>query len=375
VAAAPHLFDDPIASPELALVDADLAAQLRADLATGESFRPRDVPRAEPPRLVFDAVVRDLPVEEPDVAVDDALQVEDEAEPVDELVPDDEPLAPPVLEAFPLPEEQAFELPEYLVAGDDEVVGDEPRESDLGEAQPAELSEDVLPDDALAPPVLEALPLPEEQTFELPEYLVAGDDVVRDEPRESDLAEVEPAELSEDLLPDDEPLSFSALEELALPAGDVVELPDYAVESVEGAGDRVDELPDYVVRPEVEPAPALPEYIVAPAEAPSLEDDVADIVLDSDVILPEVVEASTDHAATRSDYPVLPDLEERSDALEETEAALRRIREQFVPPGESKRRPRLRRRFTVVAALCVMAAAGMAAADVQLGLAHGLLGF
>jgi hypothetical protein len=325
VAAAPHLFDDPIASPELALVDADLAAQLRADLATGDAFRPRDVPHAEYPTLVFDAVVRDLPVDEPDIAVDEAALVEDAADPVDDVVPYEEPSVLPVLEALPLPEETS-ELPEYVVVSDGDDLGDRTLDtSHLAETQIAlvdervELSDDVVPDDEpLVPPVLEALARPEEQSFELP---------------------------------------------------------DYPVPSAEDIGDTVDELPDFIVRPVDEPAAALPEYVVGPAERAGVDEAVVDAVFDEDVILPEVVEASTDEAASKSDYPVLPDLEERSDALEETEAALRRIREQLVPtPAEPKRRSRLRRRFTVVGGLCLMAAAGVAAADVQLGMMHGWLG-
>jgi hypothetical protein len=311
VAAAPHLFDDPIASPELALVDADLAAQLRADLAPGDSFRPRDAARAEAPILVFDAVVRDLTVPQPDVPVDEAPRVQDEAVPVDERVPD-EPLAQPVLAALPPPEEQSFEFPEYVVVGDD--------------------------------------------------------DVVRDQPLESDLAEAEPAVLSEDVLQDDEPLSVCGPEELALPVEGGVELREHLVEGVEGTGDSVDELPDYVVRPELEPAPALPEYVVTPAEVPAFEDDVADTVL-GDVIVPEAVEASTDPAASSSDYPVLPDLEQRSDALDETDAALRRIREQLVAPdGKPASRPR--RRLAIVSGIGAAAALAAVAVDVELGLLH-----
>jgi hypothetical protein len=277
VAAAPLLFDDPpIASPELALVDADLAAHLRAELPTGEAFRPRDVPRVEYPTLVFDAVVRDLDQDE-DVA--------DEAQ---------EPSA-----------DDSGELPEYVVY----VV---PHSEDVVESSDAETTEHATAESP-EPPLLEVLPAPEVQSFALPDYIVVSDD------------------------------------------------------------DVVDELPDYVVLPEEEAAPvmvaadetapALPAYVVPEAEESAAED--------------VVVAATTDQSSSRSDYPVLPDLDERSDALEETEAALRRIREQMVTPSESKPRRRLRRRFTVFAGLGVVGALAVYAADVQLGVlqAPGFLAF
>src|SRR5262245_17626965 len=90
VAAAPLVFDDaPIASPELALVDADLAAQLRADLPTDEVFRPRHAPRPEYPALSFDAVVVDLEeeqAEEPSVGEPEAVLDVESSEDGEDLV-------------------------------------------------------------------------------------------------------------------------------------------------------------------------------------------------------------------------------------------------------------------------------------------------
>jgi hypothetical protein len=297
VAAAPHLFDDPIASPELALVDAELAAQLRADLATGDPFRPRDVPRAEYPTLVFDAVVRDLAVDERDVPAGQVPLVEEPVELVDESVPQDEPFAPSALEGIALPEDESFELPAYVVAGDHAVV----------------------PDPGVA---------------------------------ESDVAEV----------------PVALVEELALPEEQSFEHPDYFAGSAEDAGDTVDELPDYVVRPVDEAAAAPPDSVVAPDEVPAVDEIVADIAFDEDVIRPIVVEASTE-LGTSSDYPVLPDLDECSNALEATEAALRRIREQMVVPG-GKPISRVRRRLAIVSGLGLGVALAAVAVEVQLGVLH-----
>lgn len=47
VDAAPHLFDDAVASPELALVDSQLAARLRAESVPDDAFRPRLVDRGD----------------------------------------------------------------------------------------------------------------------------------------------------------------------------------------------------------------------------------------------------------------------------------------------------------------------------------------
>src|SRR6478735_9159886 len=82
VAAAPLLFDDPlVASPELALVDAALAAQLRADMPPSEPFRPRDVARPTYLALVFD-------VDAPEPAEDELpAPLDEHDEPLADIVP------------------------------------------------------------------------------------------------------------------------------------------------------------------------------------------------------------------------------------------------------------------------------------------------
>jgi len=230
VAAAPHVFDDAlVASPELALVDVDLAAQLREDIRTGEEFRPRTVARPEL-HLVFSA----------EVAEDDAT-VED-----------------------------VVELPEYLVPHeDDEVVVD---------VEPVVVALDV----PAAPPVAD-------EPSELPDYVVAPEEVPHDVGGSTTLFDVAPAPAPED----------------------------------------VSELPDYVVRAD-------------------------DLVVDQPVT---------------SDYPVLPDLGEASVALEETDVALRKIREQFASEETSPRHRRLRRGFIAASGLGAIAALAVFAVDLQLGVA------
>jgi hypothetical protein len=213
VAAAPLFIDDLLlASPELALVDADLAAQLRGGLTSGEGFRPREVARPAFLTLLVDGVTA---------------------------------------ECAPTPDDQPASLEVETV--------------------------DVLP-----------------------AYIVVPD------------------EKTDDLVLEDE--VFEALEDFDMPA-------------------PVEELPDYIVRSDA-------------------------------VVVPEVAaEVSADKAQSSSDYPVLPDLDERSDALDETDAALRKIREQMVVPGD-KPTSNVRRRLAIVSGLGLGVALAAVAVDVQLGVLH-----
>jgi hypothetical protein len=317
VAAAPHLFDDPpISSPELALVDAVLAAQLRADLTSGETFRPRPATRPEYPGLAFDAVVLDL--------AEAGLAVDEDSE---------------------LPVDEADELSDDAVAiADSDLVHDATDEHDSSEA--------------LAPPVLEALPALEEHTFELPDYVVVSDDQVADAipdyivlPEEAFLPG-----LAEDIAP-------VAHERVAEIVPDPV-LPDYVVVPEEVAATVLDDAEPAYDETAVEDVPeALPEHIVRDDESGT---EVA-------------VQASAEEMRSTSDYPMLPDLDERSDALEETEAALRRIREHMGTPAapSGRRKRRFRRRFTVFAGLLAVGSLTALAAEIQLGLVHapGFLAF
>jgi len=163
VAAAPHLFDDSlVASPELALVDVDLAAQLREDIRTGEEFRPRTVERPE--FRLLNPVEIDGEVGE---VVDDGVELPEYVVPQDEVVLDVEPVvvaldvpaAPPMVDELP-------PLPDYVVA-------------------PGELPDELADGTAFLDVSLES-PAPE-GVSDLPDYVVRADDlVVVEEPTTSD---------------------------------------------------------------------------------------------------------------------------------------------------------------------------------------------
>ena len=244
----------PLASPELALVDADLAAELRRGLRPVEDtwLRPR-VRAAEAPA----AIEEDVP-SEPVIA--------DELPLVESRESEDLPHLDYIVEEAPAFEED--EAPQLVVA--DDLLHVESRESDH------------LPDlDYIVEVVEEAPAVFEEDEARQP---VVADDLLLVESRESD------------------------------------HLPDL----------------DYIVE-DVEQAPALTQE-------------------------------------TRSHYPVLPEPEE--EVIEETDAALRRIREHMtveLPASERK----LRRRFILASGASAVCAVGVLALDVQLQVAQlpGWLGF
>jgi hypothetical protein len=265
VAAAPHLVDDlwP-ASPELALVDLDLAAKLRADIRTGVEFRPRLVTRPEFRLLLPDPVPVDV--------LPDTVPVEEVTEPRDDVLIDAE------------------------------IVVDA-------------LFVSVAPE----PPATD-------DVSELPDYIVRPDDcAVEDRIRvEDDSVDQAPAmELTDDIVSHEESVVGSVFVDVALEPAVI---------------DSVSDLPGYIVHP---------------------DDD------------------SVDEELTISDYPLLPDLGEANDALEKTDAALRKIREQLSGETSSHERRRLRRGFTVASGLGSVAALAVFAVDVQQGVATlpGWLGF
>src|SRR5262245_40966852 len=87
VGAAPHLFDDAlIASPELALVDGDLAEQLRAAIVPGDAFRPRPIARPDH-ELRYDNVV-ELPRSPELLSVDETEVAAEDTDPVEETPAD-----------------------------------------------------------------------------------------------------------------------------------------------------------------------------------------------------------------------------------------------------------------------------------------------
>ena len=112
---------------------------------------------------------------------------------------------------------------------------------------------------------------------------------------------------------------------------------------------------------------------MAAADEADLPDYV--VLADSAETLPGLGLA-VEEEPTMSDYPVLPDLGEASEALEETDAALRKIREHFGSEGSDRRR-RLRRGFVVASGLGAVVAVAVFAVDVGLEVVAlpGWLGF
>ena len=123
----------------------------------------------------------------------------------------------------------------------------------------------------------------------------------------------------------------------------------------------VEEVPTAIE--EDEPAqPDLGDVLVAAAsrEIEPLGDDdyIVEVIDDT---------APTQHANPH--YPVLPSPRSGEEAIEETDAALRQIRERMVDEP-SPRKTRLRRRFTVASGASVVFAVGVLAVDVQLHVAQ-----
>ena len=392
VAAAPHLFDEPfVASPELALVDEDLAAQLREDIRSGEEFRPRASVRPEFRLLhpVADAaeVGADPAVAaEPELAADAVHDAEDVLPEVDPIVV--------ALETLPASPEVA-DAPESLndvvltddllvenVAVDDEVLEVETDavaldvRSDVDEVP--ELPDDALPADdllvedvAVDDEVLEVeadavaldIPWDVDQASEPPDYVVLTDVVVEDFASEDEVAEV--VELPEGIVPHDEAVEVEvvdvepgAVEVLPAPSevDEAPELPDYVVTTEETAAEvGATALLGGLVQLPVSEAPSLPDYVILPEDSPAA--DTAPVGAEQ----------------TTSDYPELPDLGQASEALEETDAALRRIREQLTTKEARPRKRRLRRRFTIASGLGAIAAVAAFGVNAQLGV--NVLGF
>ena len=103
--------------------------------------------------------------------------------------------------------------------------------------------------------------------------------------------------------------------------------------------------------------------------------DVADILREAEpraeqllvdeyiVAVPEQTPAQEQRS---SHYPVLPAPEPEREAIEETDAALRRIRERLNESDEPTRKSRLRRPFTLASGVIAMCALGVFAVDAEL---------
>ena len=96
-------------------------------------------------------------------------------------------------------------------------------------------------------------------------------------------------------------------------------------------------------------------------------DDYIVEVIDDDYIVEVSDDTSAQHANPH--YPVLPSPKSGQEGIEETDAALRQIRERMVDEP-SPHKTRLRRRFTVASGASVVFAVGVLAVDVQLHVAQ-----
>lgn len=130
-----------------------------------------------------------------------------------------------------------------------------------------------------------------------------------------------------------------------------------------------------------EDSPPRPEASFDEASVESEDDapaqwDVADILRETepragqllvDEYIVAVPEGTPVQEQRSSHYPVLPAPEPEREAIEETDAALRRIRERLNESNESPaRKGRLRRAFTLASGVIAMCALGVFAVDAQL---------
>ena len=111
-------------------------------------------------------------------------------------------------------------------------------------------------------------------------------------------------------------------------------------------------------------------------ETEDAESGDAEHLPDYDYTVEVVEQTPAQRKQTSSHYPVLPAPEREEEAIEETDAAFRRIREPLteeLPASERK----LRRRFTLASGASAVCALGVLAVDVQLQVAQlpGWLGF
>ena len=115
-----------------------------------------------------------------------------------------------------------------------------------------------------------------------------------------------------------------------------------------------------------EVAPVEPVFADEPADAESGD---AEHLYDFDHIVEVVEHTPAQSKQTSSHYPVLPAPEHEEEAIEETDAALRRIRERLteeLPASERK----LRRPFTLASGASAVFSLGVLALDVQLKVAQ-----
>jgi hypothetical protein len=152
-------------------------------------------------------------------------------------------------------------------------------------------------------------------------------------------------------------------------------VPDYIVPTGEEPVDRLSAYDFIVGRDDLGDVPEAPVPVVAPLDdAITVDDEAVDLASADDLVVEHEeigrVEAPVVIDEPSSDYPVLPALDERIEALEETDAALRRIREQMGDEQSGGRKARVRRRLVVLSGLGAAAALAVLAVDLQTGIAH-----
>lgn len=359
VDAAPQLLDDALfASPELALVDSQLAAQLRAEIVPGEAFQPRLVDRGEHGLRYDKVIVFSSPVDPPpDEPTADATIAAGQTDVivVDALVEPCRPNLSPVADiALAATDERLVEgvaEVDYLALPEPSLEPERAPDP-VGATSAGVVWEDPLLGFALDPTPTDA--------SELPDYVIRGDDVgmPRKPPRTD-------SDAVEDLTGTDGE-GVGVLEVVSDPvhSSDVPSLAAYDAEN-----DRFVE--DGLVSSEYAPwelAQVVSTDIEdVPPEVPAVPREDADVP-----DLPEYVvgaDARVEEEPVSLEYPVLPDLALASAALEETDAALRRIREQLVSEETTGKGLRLRRRFTIASGFGALGAMAVFAVDVQQGLA------
>jgi hypothetical protein len=116
-----------------------------------------------------------------------------------------------------------------------------------------------------------------------------------------------------------------------------------------------------------EDAPVQRDFADALGEAESGD---AEQLHDYEYIVEVIEQTPAQSQRTSSHYPVLPAPEPEEEAIEKTDAALRRIRERLTDDESPARERKLRRRFTLASGATVLCALGVFAVDVQLQVAQ-----
>jgi len=242
-------------------------------------------------------------------------------------------------------------------------------------------SDEAKPTDFASPPDIDLAPTETltaagaamDDLPDLPDYVVAPAPVapaVADE----DVPELASVPEAGEHLPETDEATLTPTELASAPEIDLD-----PVETRTRAVARTDELPDYVIAPapvELE-TPAVPAAVLAAAPA-VIDQDVPELDAFAEAgeeHAPETDEAAATSQAPTASFPALPSLDVRQEALDETDTALRKIRDQLGVDASSTRRRRVRRRFIVVSGVAAIAGLTALAAESQPQLMHLLPGW